>query len=167
MGAFKNRDIDEQNALREAARFRGGQFTDSFEGTFSVIYSEALELLINRQRKYGPENIRQQGIYGVITRIADDKLARVKQSLNGTLKNGKVELDPIKTKGGTGEGDDSFEDALLDIANYALIALALHRGVWGKPLIEDMEDDFDAFIKEWSEDDDFDLPDILNNIGDL
>lgn len=167
MGAFKNRDIDEKNALREAARSRGGQYTDSFEGAFSVIYSEALELLINRQRKYGPENIRQQGIYGVITRIADDKLARVKQSLNGTLENGRLELDPIETKGNTGEGDDSFEDALLDIANYALIALALHRGEWGKPLIEDMDDDFDKFIHDWSKEDDFDLPDILNNIGDL
>ena len=167
MGAFKNRDIDEKNALREAARARGGQYTDSFEGAFSVIYSEALELLINRQRKYGPENIRQQGIYGVITRIADDKLARVKQSLNGTLENGRLELDPIETKGNTGEGDDSFEDALLDIANYALIALALHRGEWGKPLIEDMDDDFDKFIHDWSKEDDFDLPDILNNIGDL
>ena len=167
MGAFKNRDIDAKNALREAAKSRGGQYTDSFEGAFSVIYSEALELLINRQRKYGPENIRQQGIYGVITRIADDKLARVKQSLNGTLENGRLELDPIETKGNTGEGDDSFEDALLDIANYALIALALHRGEWGKPLIEDMDDDFEKFIDDWSKEDDFDLPDILNNIGDL
>lgn len=167
MGAFKDHDIDGKNALREAARSRGGQFTDSFEGTFSVIYSEALELLINRQRKYGPDNIQQQGLYGVITRIADDKLARVKQSLNGTLENGKLVLNQIETRGNTGEGDDSFEDALLDIANYALIALALHRGQWGKPLIEDMEDDFDKFIDDWSKDDDFDLPDILNNVGDL
>lgn len=167
MGAFKNRDIDEQNALCEAAKARQEKYTDTFEGTFSVIYSEALELLINRQRKYGPDNIRQQGIYGVITRIADDKLARVKQSLNGRLENGKLILDPVKTKGGTGEGDDSFEDALLDIANYALIALALHRGEWGKPLIEDMDDELDKFIDEWTKDDDFDLPDILNNIGDL
>jgi hypothetical protein len=109
----------------------------SFQGVFKEIYDEAFNLLVERQRKYGPENIRSQGIYGVLTRLSDDKIARVKQSLQGTVVNGKIELEPILDA----EATDTFEDALLDIANYALIALSLHRGVWGFPLDEDLDED--------------------------
>ena len=50
--------------------------------------------------------------------------------MNGRVVNGKVVIDPISDR----EAADTFEDALLDIANYSLIALALKRGLWGKPL---------------------------------
>lgn len=103
---------------------------DTFEAVFEDIFQEALDLLIERQRKYGPDNIASQGIYGIITRIADDKIARVRTAMNGRVVNGKVTIDPITDR----EAQDTFEDALLDIANYALIALALKRGLWGKPL---------------------------------
>ena len=109
----------------------------TFQEVFKELYDEAYTLLVERQRKYGPENIRSQGIYGVLTRLSDDKIARVKQSLQGTIVNGKIELDLILDA----EATDTFEDALLDIANYALIALALHRGVWGAPLAEDLEEE--------------------------
>ena len=117
-----------------------GQLT--FQEVFTELYDEAFNLLVERQRKYGPENIRSQGIYGVLTRLSDDKIARVKQSLQGTIVNGKIDLDPIRDA----EATDTFEDALLDIANYALIALSLHRGLWGCPLEEDVEEDF--FVEE-------------------
>jgi len=103
---------------------------DTFEAVFEDIFQEALDLLIERQRKYGPDNIASQGIYGIITRIADDKISRVRTAMNGRVVNGKVTIDPITDR----EAQDTFEDALLDIANYALIALALKRGLWGKPL---------------------------------
>ena len=103
---------------------------DTFEAVFEDIFKEALDLLIERQRKYGPDNIANQGLYGIITRIADDKIARVRTAMNGRVVNGKVVIDPISDR----EAADTFEDALLDIANYSLIALALKRGLWGKPL---------------------------------
>lgn len=102
----------------------------TFEDVFEEIFKEALDLLIERQRKYGPDNIANQGIYGIITRIADDKISRVRTAMNGKVVNGKIIIDPIQDR----EAEDTFEDALLDIANYALIALALKRGLWGKPL---------------------------------
>lgn len=107
-----------------------GKSDPTFEDVFEGIFDEALELLIERQRKYGPDNIANQGIYGIITRIADDKIARVRTSLNGTVVNGRVVVNPIVDR----EAQDTFEDALLDIANYALIAIALKRGLWGKPM---------------------------------
>lgn len=102
----------------------------TFEDVFEDIFKEAFDLLIERQRKYGPENISGQGLYGIITRIADDKISRVRTAMNGQVVNGKVVINPIEDR----EAEDTFEDALLDIANYALIALALKRGLWGKPL---------------------------------
>lgn len=153
MGAFKDRDITESSKEKLEEYTSGIDFADTFEGVFSKIYSEALEILIERQRKYGPDNIFQQGIYGIVTRIKDDKLSRVKQALNGVIENGDVHLDDIKS----GPGDDTFEDALIDIANYALIALALHRGLWGRPLMRDTIEDFDRFIDEWENDNDFNI----------
>jgi hypothetical protein len=55
------------------------------------------------------------------------------KSLNGTIVDGKVHLNDLEEK----HKDEAFEDALFDIANYALIAIALKRGEWGKPLEEE------------------------------
>lgn len=101
----------------------------TFEVVFGRIFDEAFDLLVARQRKYGPENVRQLGIFGVFERLADDKVERIRRALNGRLVHGKIELDDMAEF-----ADESFEDALLDIANYALILIALKRGVWGAPL---------------------------------
>jgi len=100
----------------------------TFQDVFSGIYKEAFDLLVDRQWKYGPENIRQLGLFGVFGRLADDKIERIRRGMNGTITHGKIEmsLDDFD--------DESFEDALLDIANYALIMIAIKRGLWGKPL---------------------------------
>jgi hypothetical protein len=115
-----------------ASLYAGG----SFQETFADIFQETFDLLIARQQKYGPDNILQQGILGIFTRMNDDKMNRVRKVLNGTVVDGRVALDPIVDE----QDDDTFEDALMDIANYALIMLSLHRGVWGKPLQEDLND---------------------------
>ena len=100
----------------------------TFQEAFREIYGEAFSLLVERQAKYGNLNIEQLGLYGVLSRVANDKMSRVMKSLNGKIVDGKVLLDPIKEE----HVDELLEDALLDIANYALIAIALKRGVWGK-----------------------------------
>lgn len=116
----------------------------TFQQAFAQIFDETFDLLVERQRKYGPENIRNQGIYGVVNRLADDKVARVRQSLQGDVVNGQVVLNPIIDR----EATDTFEDALKDIANYAMIALALHRGVWGLPLSDESEEEVEILTKE-------------------
>jgi hypothetical protein len=101
----------------------------SFEQTFAEIYSEAYKLLCDKQERYGDANIEQLGIHGVVSRIAYDKAARAKKFLNGKIVGGKVILEPFDN----GE-DESMADTLLDIANYALIAVALQRGKWGRQM---------------------------------
>jgi chorismate mutase len=108
--------------------------TGSFEETFARIFREAFDLLVARQKKYGPDNIFKLGTMGVYGRMSDDKMERVKRSLNGRIVHGEVILDEP-----TDFSDESYEDALLDIANYALIMLALHRRLWGFPLQEELD----------------------------
>lgn len=103
----------------------------TFQDVFDGIAYEALEILYERQRKYGPKNIEQLGLFGVFDRLASDKVERVRKAFNGRLVAGKIELDDFSDF-----GDESFEDALFDISNYALIMIALRRGLWGKPLRE-------------------------------
>jgi len=104
----------------------------TFQEVFSEIFDESWQVLVDRQAKYGNVNIQQLGLYGVLSRVANDKMSRVMKSLNGSIVDGKVHLDAIEDK----HRDEAFEDALFDIANYALIAIAVKRGVWGKPLEE-------------------------------
>lgn len=106
---------------------------ETFEQVFDEIYKEAYELLCAKQKRYGNLNIQQLGLHGVISRIAHDKIARAKKFMNGKVIAGQVYLDPV-----TAETEESLEDTLLDIANYALIAVALQRGLWGRPMQDEV-----------------------------
>jgi len=103
----------------------------TFEEVAEGIYDELLELLVERQAKYGATNIEQQGLYGVLVRIRDDKISRIQRALNGRIEHGRVVLDGIDM---TGEEGDTLEDAYKDLANYAVISLMILRQQWGYPL---------------------------------
>lgn len=106
----------------------------TFEQVAQEIYDECFDLLVQRQRRYGPTNIDQQGPWGVLSRIANDKLARIKRAFNGQVVHGEIVLDPITDT----DTDESYEDALKDLVNYGIILLLLHRKKWGKPLEEEV-----------------------------
>lgn len=101
----------------------------TFESTFAELYSEAYKLLVDKQERYGDANIQQLGLHGVISRIAYDKVSRAKKFLNGKIVAGEAQLDEMDN-----DTEESLEDTLLDIANYALIAVALQRKQWGRPM---------------------------------
>lgn len=89
----------------------------TFQAMMQALADEALALCAQRQRKYGPTNITRvtDPLYGLAVRLGD-KVAR---------------LEHLRS---TGQGDDSADesvtDTLMDIANYALIGLAVQRGWW-------------------------------------
>lgn len=112
-----------------ASRWSYAYRPDTFQATFADLFQEAFDLLVKRQVKYGPENISTQGFYGVFTRLKSDKIERLAHALNGRVVDGRIELDPF-----VDADDDTVEDAILDTVNYALILLALKRGLWGRPL---------------------------------
>jgi hypothetical protein len=102
---------------------------ETFEEVFEKIYGEAWDIMMQRQRRYGPENIRKQGLHGVTTRIGEDKLSRIKNTLRGKVIAGEVVLDEMSP-----EDLAVAEDAFFDIANYSLICIALMRNKWGAPM---------------------------------
>jgi hypothetical protein len=106
---------------------------ETFEKVFGKIYNEAYDLLCQKQARYGDSNIEQLGLHGVISRVGNDKIARARKFLQGKVVDGQVILDPLDA-----DTDESLTDTLLDIANYALIAVALKRGLWGAPMEGDL-----------------------------
>lgn len=96
----------------------------SFEEMLLRISSEATGLCVAKQKDYGPANIAAFGEIGVLIRL-NDKFERLKN----LIKTGKSPKN------------ESIEDTWIDLANYAMIGLAVHRGWWTDktcpPLLEE------------------------------
>lgn len=89
-----------------------------FEEDAQKIYDELLAVLVKKQIDYGPLNIWNApggATNGLMVRMSD-KLERLKN-----LIYKKIEPN-----------NESLEDSFVDIANYAIIALMVQRGVWAK-----------------------------------
>lgn len=108
----------------------------TFEDTVDDVLFEVASLIIERQRTYGPDNIRQQGIFGIVNRIGNDKLARIRQRLNGAIVNGDIRLNEIDL--GSVDEPGIIND-LADVIGYAVCGILLARGEWGRPLSEELE----------------------------
>lgn len=91
---------------------------ETFEDAVDLVLEEMRSVLIERQRKYGPENIRRHGEIGLAVRCGD-KLAR---------------LDNYYFGNGKDAPDESIDDSWTDLGNYSAIALMVRRGLWGLPL---------------------------------
>ena len=103
----------------------------TWEEGLDAVLREMRSIMVERQDKYGPQNILQQGLLGVLTRATDDKIERIRGALDGKVVRGRVVLDPIED--GT-DAQDTFDDGCLDAANYlGPIMLMLRRGWWTLP----------------------------------
>jgi hypothetical protein len=91
----------------------------TYEDAIDWAWLRVRPILIDRQRKYGHENINRSGELGLLVRL-NDKLARM-----GNL---------LKVSG----EDESVEDTAIDIAGYGIIWVMWLNGLWGRfPLEED------------------------------
>jgi len=92
--------------------------------TIEGVANQVVELLKDRNAKYGDENLMDFGVLGLVIRI-NDKLGRIKTALSNR--------DP---------GTDAYaiiEDALKDIAGYAINGLRLMEEGKLPPLGKAME----------------------------
>jgi len=94
-----------------------------FTRYFADLFEEALTIMVSRQESYGPVNVEQLGPVGVFTRLGMDKVGRIANSMNGTVVNGKIEIDPSWYS-------PEVHDALIDTINYCAIMIALGQGKW-------------------------------------
>lgn len=97
----------------EIDQLMDGKNPNTFEEALDQVWAKSRRVMIERQRKYGPNNINRHGEGGIVVRL-DDKIER--------LMN-QMEFE-----------DDSREDGWIDVCNYALIAQMLLKGTWGLPL---------------------------------
>ena len=97
------------------------QFSDYFRS----LYAEAHSIMVQRQEGYGPGNIEALGPYGVMSRLSSDKCSRILNEMNGRIIGGKAAVDHDWFTEGV-------RDALMDIANYAMIMIALGEEQWSK-----------------------------------
>jgi hypothetical protein len=109
--------------------------TVTFEDTLMEVLDEAFDLIVDRQTTYGPDNIRQQGVFGIVNRIGMDKLARIRKRLNGSVVNGEIVLEdiPLGSVNEPGIVNDFF-----DLIGYSVCGILLLRGNWGKPMAKDV-----------------------------
>src|SRR3990167_2522889 len=104
----------------------------TFEAALSRIYWDRLAVMVNRQRKYGPDNILSTGLLGIAVRMRDkwERLWRFASKQDETQY-----------------ADESLRDTLIDLGNYADIALMLLDGTWGLPMEEESPEEFVERVK--------------------
>jgi len=89
-----------------------------FEEDAQKIYDELLAILVKKQIDYGPLNVWNApggATNGLMVRMSD-KIERLKNLIYKQIK----------------PNNESLEDSFVDLANYAVIALMVQRGVWAK-----------------------------------
>jgi hypothetical protein len=84
-------------------------------GEFRKVAEECARLFDGKQHDYGPGNIAKFGEIGVYVRLSD-----------------KIERLVTLVKSGKTPQNESLDDTLKDIANYAIIAMMIRKGMWPK-----------------------------------
>lgn len=86
----------------------------TWEQGLDAVLAHMRAIMVERHRKYGPENIRQYGVFGCLVR-ASDKLTRLSHDA-------------------TDFPDESVDDTHTDLGNYgSVIPLMLRWGYWDLP----------------------------------
>lgn len=91
---------------------------EDFQEDAQGIYDELLSILVMKQIDYGPLNIWNApggATNGLMVRMSD-KLERLKNLIYNSIE----------------PNNEALEDSFVDIANYAIIALMVERGIWEK-----------------------------------
>ena len=90
---------------------------EEFRQSGIEVYEELSRVLVSKQLDYGPGNINNApggAMNGVLVRM-NDKMERLKNLIYHS------EGEPQ---------NESIDDSLVDIANYAVIAMMVRRGSW-------------------------------------
>jgi len=89
---------------------------------FEKILDEMFKTHVEKNNCYGPGNIKQFGLKGVIVRL-NDKMSRLIQLGWEDNEDAKKSADKM---------NESIDDTLLDMAVYAIIARIYLRDKWGR-----------------------------------
>jgi len=94
---------------------------------FETIQKEMLYLFYEKQLDYGPTNI---GLGN--SKVEKDKDVELSLIGLGTRLNDKISRFLNLTMNNRKPNNESIDDTLIDIANYAVMALIVRSKLWGK-----------------------------------
>ena len=117
--AYGDRDKKSSFGPRDSSSSSSDPEMNDFVTDVWDIIDELGNLLISKQRDYGPGNINNAfggPMNGLLVRMGD-KFERLKNLF--AFGDGKPQHEPI-------------EDSFKDLANYAIIAMMVQRGKWPK-----------------------------------
>lgn len=100
-----------------------GNYPEQTE-TFKQITKDMYNLHCAKMEDYSPWNMKGTGELGAIVRIWD-KTARLMNLYGFDIGSGNY-TKPSEP------ANESIEDNLTDLANYAIITLIMRKGKWGK-----------------------------------
>lgn len=123
------------------------QAFETFEQAIDSVYESMRSIMISKQKLRGSGNIDNQGLMGVVTRMKDDKLERIMKSVKRDVLREQLLNDGVPEQivnqyypsriVAEQHAEDSLEDDLLDVANYAIICVMVLRGIWGLPVVSE------------------------------
>lgn len=117
-GTGFSQDSDRQEAgFHRWLRATDQGLTPDFLMSVAAVFDEAEDILVGRQRDYGPGNINggyPTPLIALVTRM-NDKLERIKH---------------ILSKDGEAVYGERLRDSWLDLANYSLIGVMVQDGTW-------------------------------------
>lgn len=120
------------------------QRAGTLEEAMDEFWRRAREVMINKRRMRGPDNITRQGLYGVVTRVVEDKMARIMRVVGDMDLRRRMEERGIPQRvideyvpPPSDNAEEPLEDDFLDASNYFLICWLLWQDWWELPLISE------------------------------
>lgn len=107
-----------------------------FEEELDRTFAQMRKVMLEKRSLRGTTNITNQGMMGVVQRMGEDKLSRIKRGVETRWLREKLrernisvniidEILPLESV-----CVESLEDDLIDVANYAIIGISLLHGTW-------------------------------------
>ena len=120
---YKSAELNVKEILKRTAYIQPDKYPEQ-TAAFQEILEHMLATYKIKMNDYSPWNMKGTGEVGAITRLWD-KTARLMNLMGFDIGTGKfTSLKDPK--------NESIDDTLLDLANYAIITMILRKGKWGK-----------------------------------
>lgn len=91
---------------------------------FRELQEKELKLCLEKNKAYGKQNISKFGLDGVIIRMNDKMERLINLAFNKSVDSDKLNTFGVKVC------DESVLDTLMDISNYANIAIMVATSEW-------------------------------------
>lgn len=120
----------------------------TYEEAVDIILGEMRAVMIERQKTYGSNNVRQMGSLGVLNRAVNDKVTRLRRYYEredlraqcNKVGMPQVAIDQHLPSIQADFPTDKLEDGHIDAANFlGPIGLMLRRGWWGLPMEDERQ----------------------------